>query len=290
MSDPRPAAPEVQAAALPQAAPLGSEAAPLAPSQVVPGAAPKKRGIGNLLWLLIVIGATKAKSLLLLLKLLPAGKLLLTSLSMLAMVAAEAQYNGLPFAVGFVLLILIHELGHGYAIKQAGLEAGWPVFIPFIGAMISMKGLPQDRSTEANIAYGGPFAGGVASLLVLILGSFFESRSLLALAYTGFFLNLFNMTPLSPLDGGRIAQAFSRRAWVFGAVLLGAMFLSMGTPQLLLIGLMALPRILGRAPPDERPLLEPKQQRAWAVRYFGLCVFLAAAMYISGRWLHPPSA
>src|SRR5690349_5345726 len=81
----------------------------------------------------------KSKGALALIKALPVGKLLPTLLSMGAMVWFEAMRSGLPFALGFVLLILVHELGHGFAIKRAGLEAGWPVFIPFFGAMIALR-------------------------------------------------------------------------------------------------------------------------------------------------------
>ncbi len=246
---------------------------------------PKKRsGLGAAAAVLLAILA-KGKSLLVLLKALPAGKLLLTSVSMVAMVAFEAQRSGLWFGVGFVLLILVHELGHGYAMKRSGVEAGWPIFIPFFGAMISMKGVPQDRAQEAEIAYGGPVAGTAASLAVAALGVLVESRLLIALAYTGFFLNLFNLTPISPLDGGRVAQAFSKKAWIVGAVLLGLLFLTTHAPQLLLIALLALPRLFGRASVDDRPLLEPAQQRAWAVRYFGLAAFLGAGYYFSALLL-----
>jgi Zn-dependent protease len=227
----------------------------------------------------------KGKTLLGLLKVLPAGKFLLTGFSMLAMVWFEALRSGIWFGVGFVLLILIHELGHGYAIKRAGLTAGWPVFIPFFGAMISMKGMPRDRSQEAAIAYGGPLAGTAAALGVAVLGMLTDSRLLFALAYTGFFLNLFNLTPISPLDGGRVAQAFSRRAWIFGAIVLGVMFLATRAPQLLLIGLLALPQLLNRAVPDDRDALPAAEQRAWAFRYFGLASFLGAAMYVMGSFL-----
>lgn len=227
----------------------------------------------------------KGKTILGLLKMLPAGKFLLTGLSMLAMVWFEALRSGIWFGVGFVLLILVHELGHGYAIKRAGLQAGWPVFIPFFGAMISMKGMPRDRSQEAYIAYGGPLAGTAAALLVAVLGVLTESRLMFALAYMGFFLNLFNLTPISPLDGGRVAQAFSRRAWIFGAILLGVMFLVTRAPQLLLIGLLALPQLFNRAAPDERDALPVAQQRAWAFRYFGLASFLGAAMFATGSLL-----
>jgi Zn-dependent protease len=227
----------------------------------------------------------KGKSLLALLKVLPAGKFLLTSLSMLAMVWFEALRSGIWFGVGFVLMILVHELGHGYAIKRAGLTAGWPVFIPFFGAMISMKGMPRDRSQEAAIAYGGPVAGTAAALLAAGLGLLTDSRLFFALAYTGFFLNLFNLTPISPLDGGRVAQAFSRRAWIFGAVLLGVMFLTTQAPQLLLIALLALPHVFRKGPSDDRDTLPVSEQRAWAFRYFGLAAFLGAAMYFTGSFL-----
>jgi Zn-dependent protease len=227
----------------------------------------------------------KGKSLLLLLKALPAAKFLLTGLSMLAMVWFEAQRSGIWFGVGFVLMILVHELGHGYAMKKRGVAAGWPIFIPFFGAMIAMKSTPADRDVEAEIAYGGPLAGAAISLLAAGIGLALDSRLFLALAYTGFFLNLFNLTPISPLDGGRVAQAFSRRAWLVGIVVLGAMFLLTRSPQLLLIALLALPRLWSKSVEGERDLLAPSQQRAWAWRYFGLASFLGAAMYFSGLQL-----
>jgi len=216
---------------------------------------------------------------------LPAGKVLLTSFSMLAMIAFESQRSGWLFGVGFVLLILIHELGHGYAMKRAGVEAGWPVFIPFFGAMIAMKGTPRDRDTEAVIAYGGPLAGAVASLLTAVIGLLAESQLLMALAYTGFFLNLFNLTPMSPLDGGRIAQAFSRRAWIVGLLILGVMLLVTQAIQLLLIGLLGLSQLFRREQDLEREALSGDAQRLWAARYFGLCAFLAVAIYFSGGLL-----
>ena len=228
----------------------------------------------------------KGKSLLLLLKALPAGKLLLTSLSMLAMVWFEAQRSGIWFGVGFVLMILVHELGHGYAMKKRGVAAGWPIFIPFFGAMIAMKGGPSDRDTEAEIAYGGPLAGTAVALVAAGLGLACDSRLFLALAYSGFFLNLFNLTPISPLDGGRVAQAFSRRAWWLGLVVLVGIFLWTHSPQLLLIAALALPRLFAKGGGDaEREALEPTLQRVWAVRYFGLAAFLGAALYFSGSLL-----
>jgi Zn-dependent protease len=249
-----------------------------------PKAAPK--GLGALA-AFIGFALLKAKSLLMLLKALPAAKFLLTSLSMLAMVWFEAQRSGLWFGVGFVLMILVHELGHGYAMKKQGVSAGWPIFIPFIGAMIAMKGPLRDRDAEAHVAFGGPLAGTAIALAAAALGLLAGSRLFMALAYTGFFLNLFNLTPLSPLDGGRVAQAFSRRAWVFGLVLLVGLFLVTHSPQLLLIAALALPRLFGkqRSGEQEREVLSPGLQRTWAVRYFGLTAFLGIALYLSGSVL-----
>jgi Zn-dependent protease len=232
-----------------------------------------------------LLGLTKFKGLVGLVKLLPAGKVLLTSFSMLAMIAFESQRSGWTFGVGFVLLILIHELGHGYAMRKQGVQAGWPVFIPFFGAMIAMKGVPRDRNVEAHIAYGGPLAGTAASLITAGLGLELHSRLLMGLAYSGFFLNLFNLTPMSPLDGGRIAQAFSRRAWMLGLVILGALLWFTQAPQLLLIGLLGLSQAFRRRSETDNEELDPSSQRAWAARYFGLCVVLAAGVYFSGRLL-----
>jgi Zn-dependent protease len=171
--------------------------------------------------------------------------------------------------------------------KRQGISSGWPIFVPFFGAMIAMKNAPRDRDAEAIIAYGGPLAGTAAALLAAALGLLLESRLCIALAYTGFFLNLFNLTPISPLDGGRVARAFSRRAWIFGALLLGALFLMTHAPQLLLIAGLALPRLFGRAAAEEQEqeALAPELQRTWAVRYFGLAAFLGAALYFSGSML-----
>jgi Zn-dependent protease len=256
------------------------EAGPVAAPPAKPAPKSKSAVAVALAFLLL-----KAKSLLVLLKALPAAKFLLTSLSMIAMVAFEAQRSGVWFGVGFVLMILVHELGHGYAMKKQGVNAGWPIFIPFVGAMIAMKSAPRDRDAEAVIAYGGPLAGTAISVLAAFLGLALESRLLLALAYTGFFLNLFNLTPVSPLDGGRVTQAFSRRAWVVGLILLAAIFLWTHSPQLLLIAALALPRLFGRASVDQRPALDPALQRTWAARYFGLAAFLGTALYVSGSLL-----
>jgi Zn-dependent protease len=227
----------------------------------------------------------KAKLLLGLVKAAPLAKLGLTSVSMFAMVALEAQRAGLVFAVGFVLLILVHELGHGWAMRQAGIRAGWPIFIPFFGAFITMKSQPRSRAVEAAVAYGGPAAGTAASLVVAAVALALGWRAGLALAHAGFFLNLFNLLPLSPMDGGRIAQGLHRRAWVVGGLLMGGLFLLTQAPQLLLIGVLSLAHWRGKGDAPGIDPYTPAERRAWIIRYFGLIVFLAASIHFTQRLL-----
>jgi Zn-dependent protease len=231
--------------------------------------------------LLVVLA--KLKGGLVLLKGLKLGKLLITMGSMFVMIAVEATRAGWLFAAGFVLLILVHELGHALSIRRHGLQAGYPVFIPFFGALISLKGQVRSPVVEAEIALAGPLAGAAAA--VACAGLFFATggRLWLALAHVGFFLNLFNMTPLPPLDGGRVAKLFSRRAWILGAILVGAMFLLTQAPQLLLIGLMALFR--PRPAPEDLEDVPVATRRNMAVHYFGLCAFLALGTFLAARLL-----
>jgi Zn-dependent protease len=227
----------------------------------------------------------KAKGLLVLLKGLKFGKLLLTMGSMVAMIAFEAQRYGWLFGVGFVVLILIHELGHGFAIRRAGLQAGYPVFIPFFGAFISLQGQIRSPLVEAEIALAGPIAGAAASAACAALYLGTGNRLLLALAYSGFFLNLFNMTPISPLDGGRAAKVFSRNSWIVGLVVLGALFLFTSAPQLLIIGLLALTHAFRRAPDEPAVEVPPAARRNVAAHYFGLCIFLAVGAFLTRQML-----
>jgi Zn-dependent protease len=246
---------------------------------------PPRRSFGTATLAALAFAAAKFKGVLALLKFLPAGKVLITGVSMVAMVVVESWYTGWMFAVGFVLLILLHELGHGYAMQQSGVKAGWPVFIPFLGAMIAMKGTPQNRAVEAHIAFGGPLAGAAASLATAAAAMLLDSRLLMALAYSGFLLNLFNLTPMSPLDGGRITQAFSGRAWIVGLAIIGVLIYLTHAPQLYLIGFIGLMRIFRPGTDDQREVLPKNQQLAWAARYFGLSVFLAAGFFFSSRLL-----
>jgi Zn-dependent protease len=225
----------------------------------------------------------KAKGALLLLKGLQLGKLLLTFGSMFAMIVVEAMRYGWLYGVGFVVLLLIHELGHAFAIRRAGLHAGYPVFIPFVGAFITLKDQIRSPKEEANIALAGPIAGAAASVACALLYLATQQRLFVALAYVGFFLNLFNMTPLPPLDGGRAAAVFSRRAWWVGLGVLACVFLLTRAPQLLLIGMFALMHgFRGGGQPVEA---SPEVRRDVAASFFGLCAFLAVGVYLTRQVL-----
>lgn len=135
-------------------------------------------------------------------------------------VVAYALLWGWKFAVGFVLLIFVHEMGHVIVLRRRGIKAGLPVFLPFLGAFVSMKSTPQSVYEEAESALAGPVVGTFGALVVAYVAHETGSDMLMALAYTGLLLNLFNLLPMLPLDGGRVAGALHPAVWFLGLVLL----------------------------------------------------------------------
>jgi Zn-dependent protease len=162
-------------------------------------------------------------------------KLFTVAGSMLISIGAYALLWGWQFAVGFVLLLLVHELGHVAEAKRQGLPVSAPMFIPFLGALITLKELPDDAWNEAKVAIAGPIIGGLGAAATWGLGEYFDSELLVALAFTGFFLNLFNLAPISPLDGGRIVAAIHPSLWAVGLVLLVGLTIIAPNPILILI-------------------------------------------------------
>jgi Zn-dependent protease len=123
---------------------------------------------------------------------------------------------GLAGAAGLVALIFVHEMGHVLVLRYYGIPASAPVFIPFAGALIAMRGRPRNVKDEAVMALGGPVLGSIGALVCLLVFLYCGSPLWLWLAAVGFMLNLFNLVPLSPLDGGRIAGAIWRGFWFIG--------------------------------------------------------------------------
>ena len=171
------------------------------------------------------------------------GKVALTGGTMIISVFAYALIFGWWYAVGFVLLIFVHEMGHFIAARRRGLDVGAPTFIPFVGAWVQLKDLPHDVETEAYVGVAGPLAGTAAALVCYLMARSYNSDLLLALSYAGFFLNLFNLIPLSPFDGGRITAILSPRVWLAGVPILIALFFWRPSPMLILMALIAAPQV-----------------------------------------------
>jgi Zn-dependent protease len=148
------------------------------------------------------------------------GKLLFSGGSMLISIVVYAWIYGWRYAVGFVALLFVHEMGHYLAARQKGLKVGAPTFIPFVGAWIELKDLPHDAQTEAYVGLAGPLLGTVGATAAYLMARSWGADWLLAVSYSGFFLNLFNLIPLSPFDAGasrrccrRACGCSVRRCW-----------------------------------------------------------------------------
>jgi Zn-dependent protease len=211
-------------------------------------------------------------------------KLFTVAGSMLVSIGAYALLWGWQFAVGFVLLLLVHELGHVWEAKRQGLPVSAPMFIPFLGALITLKQLPDNAWAEARVAIAGPILGGLGTAAVWGLGEYLDSELLVALAFTGFFLNLFNLAPISPLDGGRIVAAIHPGLWLAGlAVLLGLTILA-PNPILILIlvlgGLESWRRWQHRHEPQGEAYyrVTPAQRVVTGVAYVALAALLTGGM------------
>lgn len=211
--------------------------------------------------------------------------LLKTGGTMLVSIAVYAYYCGWWFAVGFVVLLFVHECGHLVAARRCGLKVGMPVFIPFMGATIALKEAPRNAWIEAQVGIGGPLMGTAGALACLFAYEFLRDPLFLVLAYTGFWLNLFNLIPIVPLDGGRVVTAISPWLWVAGLVLMVFVLLqsSFNLFVLLIVGL-SLPRVFalfrGQNEAERRFFeLTPSQRTLMGVIYFGLAAMLGWMMH-----------
>lgn len=209
------------------------------------------------------------------------GKVFVTSGSMLVAVVAYAWLYGWRYAVGLVALIFCHEMGHFLAARQRGLNVGAPVFIPFVGAWIELKEQPRDAETEAYVGVAGPVVGTLAALACYAFARYEDSEWLLALSYSGFFLNLFNLVPVPPLDGGRVTGVISRKIWWLGLPVLIGVFLWRPSPLLVMIALMALPSLWqsfkqdGDSVSDYYGTVSTEKRAEYALLYLGLLAFLS---------------
>jgi Zn-dependent protease len=212
------------------------------------------------------------------------GKVLFSAGSMLLSLAIYAQLFGWKYAAGFVLLLLVHEMGHYIAARQRGLDVGLPTFIPFVGAWINLKDQKLDAETAAFVGMAGPLLGSTGAFVVYLAALQFQLAWLLAIAYAGFILNLFNLIPVVPLDGGHVVAVISPKIWIIGIPLLAALFFWRPSPLLIVVAILAVPRawaaIRGKLPVQpESVLATPRLKIRYAAEYLGLICFLSLVAF-----------
>jgi Zn-dependent protease len=193
-------------------------------------------------------------------------------------------FGGWWFGIGLVFLLFVHEMGHVFEAKRQGLPVSAPLFIPFLGALISLKQMPHDAWNEAKLAIAGPILGSLGAVAIWMAGIATDSNHLKALAFLGFLINLFNLLPVVPLDGGRIVSALHPALWVVGFLaLLGLVFLS-PNPILIIILIFSGMELWQRWKTRNHPELQEyykvtRSRRAIiAVLYFGLAILLVLGM------------
>src|SRR2546427_5335795 len=188
--------------------------------------------------------------------------------AMLLMIWIYTQMWGWRFALGFVLLLFVHESGHLLVAKKFGLKVGAPVFIPFMGAFIALKDAPRNAWIEACVGIGGPMLGSFGALLCNLLGEIFEAPLFIALAWFGYFLNLFNLTPVGMLDGGRIVTALSPWLWFPGFALLAWLGWTRPNVIIWILLLVSLPRIFSlfrKRTEEEQRYFEVTPAQRWTM-------------------------
>jgi len=246
-----------------------------------------KKTLGPIGAFLVLIGKFFAKLKYILLPILKFGlPILKTGSSMILSIGIYAMAWGWQYALGFVLLIFVHECGHLIAARRIGLKVGAPVFIPFMGAFIALKEAPPDAWIEAQVGIGGPILGTLGALgcegIYLATGN----ELFVALANSGFFLNLFNLAPIGFLDGGRIVTALSPWLWLVGLVAMVGLLFIHPSLILIIILLMSLPRVFSlfrRKTAAEQRYYEvtPQRRLIMGTMYFSLIGLLVWGMSVT---------
>jgi Zn-dependent protease len=200
-------------------------------------------------------------------------------------VGAYALFWGWWFGFGFAVLLLVHELGHVIWLRREGISASLPVFIPFMGAFVAMKEMPRNAYVEAKVGLAGPVLGSAAALATLLLAEEVNSDLLRALAYLGFLLNLFNLIPVVPLDGGRAVSALHPAFWFAGLFAIALLFFKYESPILLIVLVFCCYELYRRWSRRNMPgyreyhSVTIPQRIGIAVVYLGLVVLLVAGMH-----------
>lgn len=237
--------------------------------------ASKNKKTQRLVTFIIVMG--KMTKLLKAAKLLKLTAPLVTVLSMSLSAIAYAFWLGPWFSIGLVAMIFLHEMGHVIALKLRGYPSSAPVFIPFLGAVIFAPSM-NNRDDEAFVGIGGPVLGSLAALGTLLVWYIMPDKTsdaaaiLLVVSYVGMFINLFNMVPIRPLDGGRITQAVGPWFKYIGVAALCVLSAFWREPAVLYIWVLVMPEIT---------ILPLRMRAGLSVSMWGTMVILMLAGFSS---------
>ena len=218
--------------------------------------------------------------------LLPKLKLFASTGTILVSLAAYALLWGWPFAAGFIALLFVHEMGHVIALRREGLKASGPMFIPFLGAVIAARSLGDNATAEARVGLAGPILGSIGAALCVLVWHATGNDLWRALAFTGFFLNLFNLLPVVPLDGGRAMAAMAPVMWFAGFLAMIPLAILFPNPIILLIIVFAgyetyrrwQLRRTGGAAQQAYYRVRPRDRALIAAVYLGLIALLVVGM------------
>jgi Zn-dependent protease len=243
----------------------------------------KQTGVIAIVAAVAVFALKVFKPLLIALQAFKFGAFLKTGLTMVLCMWAYALAWGWQFAIAFVILLFIHEMGHVYALRQYGIRSSVPVFIPFVGAFIAMKEMPKNVEMEAWTGIAGPLVGTGGATLCWSAGLYTGNPFWFAVAYSGFFLNLFNMLPVRPLDGGRTVAAISPKLWIVGFIIILVLLIRSLNPILLLILFLAGKNVYDlwknrNLEQKEYYQVSRKGKMQLSLCYFGLLAFLVLGM------------
>ena len=194
-------------------------------------------------------------------------------------------------ALGLVVMIFVHEMGHVVEIRRQGMKASAPLFIPFLGAAIFMRQHATDALKQAQIGIAGPIAGTIGATAAFVLYGSTHSNVLLSWALIGFFINLFNLLPFGMLDGGWIMGAVSKWFQVLGLIALaGAVyFLGLNFVAIVVI-LFGIPTAIERFRNDQSPYYRSVPVRArlaMAAAWLFLTGYLAVATLAVNQLVRP---
>ena|SRR5438105_2363175 len=204
--------------------------------------------------------------------------------TLLVTVLAYAAKFRLGLVIGFVLITLIHEIGHAVVIRAKGLHAGFMVFIPFIGGAVTLKDQPRSAYDDAQIGLAGPIAGTFASLVSLQIFKWTGNPLYLLIALTGFILNLINLLPIGMLDGGRISAAVTKWMWVIGGAILTYKAIKQPNALLILILILAMFQVYASIVREKEGKfydLTGAQRAGIGVAYFSLVIFLGHQTFVT---------